>query len=163
MPKHCTRSLNLSNSRKTKRKMNPKWTHSEIIKSDLFTCLVLVFLYSATTFFKILAKSLYSILVFLFNEWGRYLKLAGHGEPWLSSLWKAAPRICVQRDARRYGRDSHFCGGVIYIADTLWEEDGLGCFKVLHGQWQAIWVQWKRCKSWPALSVRKSTSLFSAR
>lgn len=77
VPKHCTRSLNLSNSWKTKRKMNSKWTHSEIIKSDLFTCLVLVFLYSATTFFKILAKSLYSIFVFLFNEWGRYFKLAG--------------------------------------------------------------------------------------
>ena len=101
MPRHCTGSLNLSKSwKKTKRKMNPKWTHSEIIKSDLFTCLVLVFLCSATTFFRILAKWLYSIFMFPFNERGRYLKLAGHEEPWLSSPWKAAPRICVRRDAR---------------------------------------------------------------
>lgn len=139
MPKHCTRSLNLSNSWKTKRKMNSKWTHSEIIKSDLFTCLVLVFLYSATTFFKILAKSLYSIFVFLFNEWGRYFKLAGQASLGCP-LWKTAPRICVQRDARGYDRDSHFCVGVICMADILWEDDGLGCFKILNGQWQAIWM-----------------------
>lgn len=117
---------------KTKRKMNPKWTHSEIIKSDLFTCLVLVFLYSATTFFKILAKSLYSIFVFLFNERGRYLKLAGHSEPWLSSRWKAAPRICVQRDARRYGRDSHFfcvCRSDFY----RWHSLGRGWVRMFQG------------------------------
>lgn len=62
MPNH---SLNISNSwgGKKERKMNPKWTHSEIIKSDLFTCLVLVFLYLATTFFKILAKPLDSIFL----------------------------------------------------------------------------------------------------
>lgn len=115
---------------KTKRKMNPKLTHSEIIKSDLFTCLVLVFLYSATTFFKILAKSLYSIFVFLFNERGRYLKLAGHGEPWLSSLWKAAPRICVQRDASRYGRDSHFLSRSDFYC---WHSLGRGWFWMFQG------------------------------
>lgn len=110
--------------KKPKRKMNTKWTYSEIIKSDLFTCLVLVFLYSATTFLKILAKSLYSIFVFLFNEWGKYLKLAGHGEPWLSCLRKAAPRICVRRDARRSGRDSRFlCKSDFYCCHSL----GRGC------------------------------------
>lgn len=60
--------------------MNPTGTHSQIIKSDLFTCLVLAFCCSTTTFLRReggkktlgLKKKLCSIFLLLFRKGDRY-------------------------------------------------------------------------------------------
>lgn len=68
--------------------------------------------------------------MFLFNDWGRYLELAGHGEPWLSSLW-----ICVRRDARGEVWDSHLCVCVCVCRSDLFAEKMF--FRMLEG---VIWT-----------------------
>lgn len=91
--------------------MNPKWTRSEIIKSDLFTCLVLVFLYSATTFFKVLAKPLDSIF--------SCFSLMTEADIWnwlgMGSLGCPLPEfVCRGMPEERFGIHI-FCVGVISL------------------------------------------------